>query len=162
MKSPAAGADRQDAEVAPLAGGAWIEISRTPAYGTSRCRRPPRGGRGLKYYLTCLSRQTRPSPPSRGAWIEMVCWNISGNRRLMSPPSRGAWIEIKSTWICEIDKCGRPPRGGRGLKLGEAAGAAGRHCPSPPSRGAWIEIPRAAWPWWRGAVAPPRGGRGLK
>ena len=34
-----------------------------------------------------------PSPPSRGAWIEIMIERPS-ERCAMSPPSRGAWIEI--------------------------------------------------------------------
>ena len=57
-------------------------------------RRPPRGGRGLKY---ALKTGWRPiphwSPPSRGAWIEMGK-DCEVERWKESPPSRGAWIEI--------------------------------------------------------------------
>ena len=37
---------------------------------------------------------TALSPPSRGAWIEIM---VGQNRsdKLESPPSRGAWIEIE-------------------------------------------------------------------
>ena len=59
---------------------------------------------------------TMPSPPSRGAWIEMEKATYERRFEMLSPPSRGAWIEI------------------RGL-LANYAGAL-----SPPSRGAWIEI----------------------
>ena len=34
-----------------------------------------------------------PSPPSRGAWIEMLRLAV-GKLFVSSPPSRGAWIEI--------------------------------------------------------------------
>ena len=33
-----------------------------------------------------------------------------------SPPSRGAWIEINLSDGELLELCGRPPRGGRGLK----------------------------------------------
>ena len=33
--------------------------------------RPPRGGRGLKYHGFRQMRANTPSPPSRGAWIEI-------------------------------------------------------------------------------------------
>ena len=56
--------------------------------------RPPRGGRGLKS-------QSSRSLPSRSP----------------SPPSRGAWIEMTGVpYICPAEAYGRPPRGGRGLK----------------------------------------------
>ncbi len=34
------------------------------------------------------------SLPSRGAWIEILYYNLIINKILMSLPSRGAWIEI--------------------------------------------------------------------
>ena len=67
--------------------------------------------------------QTGPSPPSRGAWIEILkpSWSIFG--QLSSPPSRGAWIEIvRSVIMSEI-------------------------WASPPSRGAWIEIVGCSPKW---------------
>ena len=57
-------------------------------------RRPPRGGRGLKYDV-----------PETARWI------------ITSPPSRGAWIEIREKTATALYRLGRPPRGGRGLKL---------------------------------------------
>ena len=33
------------------------------------------------------------SPPSRGAWIEIVIFQTN-HTNMPSPPSRGAWIEI--------------------------------------------------------------------
>ena len=35
------------------------------------------------------------SPPSRGAWIEILWLGCPGNI-LQSPPSRGAWIEMRA------------------------------------------------------------------
>ena len=100
-----------------------------------------------------------------------------------SPPSRGAWIEICYAWGVWITAWGRPPRGGRGLKLRYVYGYTATSA-SPPSRGAWIEIyrilhaslfdqsppSRGAWieiRAWKKLNAqsngrPPRGGRGLK
>ena len=80
-------------------------------------RRPPRGGRGLKYNINGGSLGTITSPPSRGAWIEILGPVTIIFTFPLSPPSRGAWIEIG--WIT-----------GTVSGLGE----------SPPSRGAWIEI----------------------
>ena len=34
--------------------------------------RPPRGGRGLKYFTNFAGIGLSKSPPSRGAWIEML------------------------------------------------------------------------------------------
>ena len=48
--------------------------------------------------MKCLLRSRRelcaPSPPSRGAWIEIV-GTVTGFQVGVSPPSRGAWIEIR-------------------------------------------------------------------
>ena len=40
-------------------------------------------------------------------WEEFLKW---------SPPSRGAWIEMIPGWATSRGLGGRPPRGGRGLK----------------------------------------------
>ena len=58
---------------------------------------------------------------------------------LVSPPSRGAWIEIVIVSGVEWMQSSRPPRGGRGLKL-HTLSTARPPTASPPSRGAWIEI----------------------
>ena len=55
------------------------------------------------------------SPPSRGAWIEIVVF-VGFIRGVKSPPSRGAWIEIIYHGAKPRKKASRPPRGGRGLK----------------------------------------------
>ena len=51
-----------------------------PGYVFIRCamdttiyyRRPPRGGRGLKYSIHPAGTPSARSPPTRGAWIEIV------------------------------------------------------------------------------------------
>ena len=57
-----------------------------------------------------------------------------------SPPSRGAWIEIVRHLILIKNYVSRPPRGGRGLKLMVLLVLCHLLVLSPPSRGAWIEI----------------------
>ena len=54
-----------------------------------------------------------------------------GKTPLPSPPARGAWIEITGDGAAVQLKPGRPPRGGRGLKLRgrEYPGAAGKVAP---------------------------------
>ena len=74
-----------------------------------------------------------------------------------SPPSRGAWIEMSLFSRGSTTGSGRPPRGGRGLKSGYGT-SAGFCPPSPPSRGAWIEIASAAGHLTRTGVAPLAGG----
>ena len=56
--------------------------------------RPPHGGRGLKSGKTLLAKAVAGSPPTRGAWIEIVTCLAYGNGYFASPPTRGAWIEI--------------------------------------------------------------------
>ena len=57
-------------------------------------RRPPHGGRGLKCPCRPLRLLGPPSPPARGAWIEIInCLLLIAN--IVSPPARGAWIEIQ-------------------------------------------------------------------
>ena len=59
------------------------------------------------------------SPPSRGAWIEILKCFDAKEPSNSSPPSRGAWIEIHWSTGFRITSCRRPPRGGRGLKSGQ-------------------------------------------
>ena len=56
-----------------------------------------------------------------------------------SPPSRGAWIEILCHKCVTHGLFRRPPRGGRGLKSYTRMVGIDT-LKSPPSRGAWIEI----------------------
>jgi len=66
--------------------------------GTDVDCRPPRGGRGLKCYVSFL---------------------LFGGRG--SPSSRRAWIEIRRLWFATRALPCRPPRGGRGLKYIETS-----------------------------------------
>ena len=93
----------------------------------------------MKYNINGGSLGTITSPPSRGAWIEILGPVTIIFTFPLSPPSRGAWIEIG--WIT-----------GTVSGLGE----------SPPSRGAWIEIIRLVQILIISQSRPPRGGRGLK
>ena len=143
----------------PPSRGAWIEITDSSAdYGHS-AGRPPRGGRGLKYYghsadRWCYRRPPRGGrglksaridddmvvdgrPPRGGRGLKLIfgtLWVLL----LLSPPSRGAWIEIDRV-------CNRS-----------------NFTPSPPSRGAWIEISNNFRKANGTRRRPPRGGRGLK
>ena len=88
----------------------------------------------MKYVdgVGCLCRL--PSPPSRGAWIEIRRLSSGLMPESPSPPSRGAWIEM------------------------QISGQVGLSYQSPPSRGAWIEILLAMSLTGLVVVAPLAGG----
>ena len=60
---------------------------------SAESRRPPHGGRGLKYVL----------------FKRKICSNRSSS-------TRRTWIEIEDQSAVTADDVGRPPHGGRGLK----------------------------------------------
>ena len=62
------------------------------------------------------------SPPSRGAWIEIITL-LKNGVVMTSPPSRGAWIEMPRLVSKAAIKSRRPPRGGRGLKCAAGKGS---------------------------------------
>ena len=101
-------------EVAPPR-GAWIEIVTYAVWGSSFCRRPPEGGRGLKCCLIRLPRLIGRVAPLAGRGLKFA------GRRLASLPVAS------------------PPSGGRGLKSWGFDEEDDR-CRRPPSREAWIEI----------------------
>ena len=82
--------------------------------------------------------QKSKSPPSRGAWIEMMGLCLCSLTRRSRPPRGGRGLKYIILYECR-GKEGLPPRGGRGLKYQEVPLLAG-NCSSPPSRGAWIEM----------------------
>ena len=51
------------------------------------------------------------SPPSRGAWIEILCFKHL-HHIIVSPPSRGAWIEIQKGGAGDRRKGVAPLAGG--------------------------------------------------
>ena len=55
------------------------------------------------------------SPPSRGAWIEIVGWYAVDRNRRSRPPRGGRGLKYLGMVYIERGY-GRPPRGGRGLK----------------------------------------------
>ena len=75
----------------------------------------------------------------------------------MSLPAWGAWIEIYKCHRKGIDRLGRSPHGGRGLKLRNRGNkrVGGR---SLPAWGAWIEISESGSKGGRWDVAPRMGG----
>ena len=88
----------------------------------------------MKLQLRTERNRTKKSPPSRGAWIEMIIAHHPARYAPPSPPSRGAWIEMA---ICD---------------------STGNSQLSPPSRGAWIEIDLQRPRRYRQVVAPLAGG----
>ena len=51
--------------------------------------RPPHGGRGLKYQLAEPVRDTVRSPPTRGAWIEILNWGRDPTMPSVAPHTGG-------------------------------------------------------------------------
>ena len=52
------------------------------------------------------------SPPSRGAWIEIIRAPVTTCTYRPSPPSRGAWIEISPSTRVTVRVSSPPSRGG--------------------------------------------------
>ena len=122
--------------------------------------RPPRGGRGLKLFLAIVCMTVRESPPSRGAWIEIIRYLSIAIILLSRPPRGGRGLKSLINRIT-IAKQSRPPRGGRGLKLYGFGGRNWSFCRPPRGgRGLKSETDGAGIP--RRCGRPPRGGRGLK
>ena len=100
----------------PPARGAWIEITAGGCLVITIVGRPPHGGRGLKLYLSgnghhLFSRR----PPHGGRGLKFLLLLEQG-KPPPSPPARGAWIEIAPPPAYVHALCSRPPHGGRGLK----------------------------------------------
>ena len=119
----------------PPARGAWIEINSKENFRGGGRRRPPHGGRGLKFVLLEIGQVFAVSPPARGAWIEMPPSPQQVRDRCGSPPARGAWIEIATRSCSTVSAFA-----------------------SPPARGAWIEINFTSRPLTSTIVAPRTGG----
>ena len=79
----------------PPARGAWIEIDEKRAWAVELARRPPRGGRGLKYPFTVCFPGPSRRPPRGGRGLKLKA-DVHHFFASMSPPARGAWIEIIS------------------------------------------------------------------
>ena len=77
----------------PPRGGRGLKLSAIVDGEMLKCR-PPRGGRGLKLLLRRTKSKPVKSPPSRGAWIEILSGLPEKWKWTKSPPSRGAWIEM--------------------------------------------------------------------
>ncbi len=53
-----------------------------------------------------------PSPPARGAWIEIFSGDAPIFKISVSPPARGAWIEIESFQPLHERRAVAPREGG--------------------------------------------------
>ena len=54
-----------------------------------------------------------PSPPARGAWVEITKgWAAEKTRQ--SPPARGAWVEMMNSTPNQTGTCVAPCAGGVG------------------------------------------------
>ena len=88
----------------------------------------------MKYILADGYFSPIPSPPARGAWIEIPP-SVALVMASKSPPARGAWIEMLHL---------------SGVELAALE--------SPPARGAWIEISQCPRLLSGKNVAPRTGG----
>ena len=113
-------------------------------------RRPPHGGRGLKFTLAWQGRGRQRSSPARGTWIEIQFARHQAPYCASGRPPHGG-RGLKCPWHGLLPGGGgRPPHGGRGLKLPECLLRPDQRLSSP-ARGTWIEIVRP-----RSAPEPPR------
>ena len=101
---------------------AWIEIFFLLFLPVWKNRRPPHGGRGLKYCRELYIFDYYLSPSPRRAWIEILCrphgrW-ILGRR----PPHGGRGLKFVFDLCLSHQVDSRPPHGGRGLKCDNYGG----------------------------------------
>ena len=100
----------------PPHGGRGLKFNNANKPELGGYSRPPHGGRGLKSESILPYVRTVSSLPARGAWIEISALRGWLYRASVSLPARGAWIEM----LC-IHSCMSASQ-------------------SLPARGAWIEI----------------------
>ena len=66
----------------------------------------------MKLLLVSGAFAANPSPPARGAWIEIAPEYQIAMGRDPSPPARGAWIEIMNSSRSSIMRVVAPRTGG--------------------------------------------------
>ena len=117
---------------------AWIEMFLVVGKVVKMERRPPHGGRGLKFRILCIYTNCMCRPPhgGRGLKYRLCAFKVSARR---SPSPRRAWIEILLAASASHAVRSRPPHGGRGLKCCDTSGTDTRSR-SPSPRRAWIEM----------------------
>ena len=98
--------------------GPFARISIFPVHEQSviTIESPPVRGARIETVYRWRQGRKAGSPPVRGARIETLS-GLRDSRTRMSPPVRGARIETSRRWAQCIPPAGRPPCGGRGLKL---------------------------------------------
>ena len=79
----------------PPRGGRGLKSTESQL-GDDLSSRPPRGGRGLKYNQSIGPKRQSGRPPRGGRGLKFLGIQQSNNA-WSSPPSRGAWIEIVNT-----------------------------------------------------------------
>ena len=75
---------------------AWIEIILVSVTLVGRPRRPPLGGRGLKWIIYYHLRAVIGRPPLGGRGLKFFWGRVECGPALASPSPRRAWIEIGS------------------------------------------------------------------
>ena len=119
------------------------------------CSRRLHGRRGLKCCRVMMHCCGRMSPPSRAAWIEILCSFVQRFKGCGSPPSRAAWIEIAGGQGTRPRFAGRRLHGRRGLKY-QRGQPVRCDSASPPSRAAWIEIATSSATYLTAGSPPSR------
>ena len=62
-----------------------MKLFRWICHGLRPCRRPPCGGRGLKFPAPPGLRNNWPSPPVWGAWVEIVHVHVADAKKVVAP-----------------------------------------------------------------------------
>ena len=115
----------------------------------------------MKYLHSFVKRPVFWSPPSRGAWIEIISRRTAFRPGYCRPPRGGRGLKSNALMFSRACACWSPPSRGRGLKcLRRTSTYAGRRVA--PLAGAWIEMARAQTSRPSLARSPPSRGRGLK
>ena len=145
----------------PSARRAWVEIVCARLQALMSPRRPPQGGRGLKYIILVMVMSHASSPSARRAWVEITS-RRSRARPTTSPSARRAWVEISGREP-DVNGIAQSPSARRAwVEISTAAEKRRINSRSPSARRAWVEMGQRRRRGWAGRRRPPQGGRGLK
>jgi len=133
------GVRAQPVPTSPSSRRAWIEIVTLAALAREQPSRPPRGGRGLKFFMLHFWCTVKTSPSSRRAWIEIAPRAQDCRTTRTSPSSRRAWIEILG-WFSSSPYVLSPSSRRAWIEMFDALAPWNGRRLSPSSRRAWIEI----------------------